>query len=111
RDARRRNQNRTSLRMARATPPQLLALCPLPSALCPLPSALCPMPYAQTSYVPANRPTRYIAPVGAGTPPSGSMVTAIAVGLGRSTGVSKIAATRPVVSGRNNHPLLIGGVR
>src|SRR5207245_11666064 len=67
--------------------------------------------YLDRRYVPAVRPTKYIAPVGAGTPPSGSIVTAIAVGLGRSTGVSKMAAARPLASGRNNHPLLIGGVR
>ncbi len=40
-------------------------------------------------------PTRYLSPVGAGTPPSGSIVTAMPTGCGRSSGVSNTAATRP----------------
>ena len=53
------------------------------------------------------RPTRYLSPVGAGTPPSGSSVTAIATGAGRSSGVSNRALTRPLASGVSM-PALIG---
>jgi hypothetical protein len=53
------------------------------------------------------RPTRYFSPVGAGTPPSGSSVTAIATGRGRSGGVSKRAVTRPLAS-IESMPALIG---
>ena len=53
------------------------------------------------------RPTRYLSPVGAGTPPSGSIVTAMPIGCGRFEGVSKTAATRPCESGLKR-PALIG---
>ena len=49
-----------------------------------------------------------MSPVGAGTPPSGSIVTAIFCGFGRSGGVSKTTFARPLASGLNN-PALIGG--
>ena len=49
-----------------------------------------------------------MSPVGAGTPPSGSIVTAIFCGFGRSGGVSKRTFARPLASGFNN-PALIGG--
>jgi hypothetical protein len=51
--------------------------------------------------------TRYLSPVGSGTPPSGSIVTAIPIGCGRSTGVSNIVLTLPPGSGLNR-PALIG---
>ena len=52
-------------------------------------------------------PTRYLSPVGAGTPPSGSSVTAMATGAGMSGGVSNDAVTLPLSSGRMS-PALIG---
>lgn len=58
-----------------------------------------------TSYDPA----RYLSPVGAGTPPSGSIVTAMPIGGGRSTGVPNTASTRPCWSGLKR-PALIGDV-
>src|SRR5258708_3359027 len=53
------------------------------------------------------RPTRYLSPVGAGTPPSGSSVTAIATGVGISGGVAIVAFTRPFASSVSM-PALIG---
>ncbi len=52
-----------------------------------------------------------MAPVGARVPPSGSMVTAIAVGIGNVTGVMNIAVTPPRVSVLNTQPSLIGARR
>src|SRR5580765_477781 len=52
-------------------------------------------------------PTRNLSPVGSGTPPSGSIVTAIPTGCGMSAGVSTIVVTRPLASGLNS-PALIG---
>ena len=49
----------------------------------------------RTAELAVYSPTRYLSPVGAGTPPSGSIVTAMPTGCGRSSGVSNTAATRP----------------
>src|SRR5439155_21565329 len=51
-------------------------------------------------------PTRYFSPVGAGTPPSGSSVTASATGLGMSDGVASTIG-RPLSSGLRS-PALMG---
>ena len=54
-----------------------------------------------------NVPTRYFSPVGEGTPPAGSMVTAIATGCGMSGGVLNVSLKLPCASGVSN-PALIG---
>ena len=53
------------------------------------------------------RPTRYFSPVGAGTPPSGSMVTATAATLATSRGVVNTAWTSPLSPGLSS-PALTG---
>ena len=52
-------------------------------------------------------PTRYFSPVGDGTPPAGSMVTAIATGCGISGGVLNVSLKLPCASGVSK-PALIG---
>src|SRR4029453_1801590 len=51
------------------------------------------------------RPTRYFSPVGAGTPPSGSMVTATAATLATSRGVVNTAWTSPPSPGLSSPAL------
>jgi hypothetical protein len=52
-------------------------------------------------------PTRTLSPVGAGTPPAGSIVTATATGEGMSGGVRNTPSARPDTSGSIS-PALIG---
>jgi len=52
-------------------------------------------------------PTRYFSPVGEGTPPAGSMVTAIATGCGMSGGVLNVSLKLPCASGVSR-PALMG---
>src|SRR5581483_2083366 len=53
------------------------------------------------------RPTRYLSPVGAGTPPAGSRMTASATGVGMSCGVAMCVVMLPCASGVSR-PALMG---